>query len=113
MSTKDGIISKTYYDMGGYGSITRTLKEVREIDPSIKEIDVKNWKDKNLQRKTNLRGYNSFIVSEPKMEYQIDLFEIPASRTIDKRFTQVEPRNNPRRLGEGVLSARKGTIAKL
>ena len=66
MSTKDGIISKTYYDMGGYGSITRTLKEVREIDPSIKEIDVKNWKDENLQRKTKLRGYNSFVPSETK-----------------------------------------------
>ena len=111
MSTKDEIISKTYYDMGGYVSITRTLKEAREIDPSIKEIDVKNWKDKNLQRKTNLKGQNSFIASEPKQEYQIDLFEMPVSRTIDKRFTP--PRNNPRRLGEGVLSARKGTIGKL
>ena len=113
MSTKDEIISKTYHDMGGYGSIARTLKEAKELDPTTKEADVKNWKDRNLQRKTNLRGYNSFVVSGPKMEYQIDLFEIPVSRTIDKRFTPAKPRNNPRRLGEGVLSARKGTIGKL
>ena len=97
MSTKDEIISKTYYDMGGYGSISRTLKEAREIDPSIKEIDVKKWKDKNLQRKTNLRGHNSFIASETKQEYQIDLFEMPVSRTIDKRFTQAKPKKT---LGE-------------
>jgi len=113
MSTKDDTISKVYYDMGGYGSISRTLKEAREIDPSIKEIDVKKWKDKNLQRKTNLRGHNSFIASETKQEYQIDLFEMPVSRTIDKRFTQAKPRNNPRRAGEGVISSRKGTIGKL
>ena len=113
MSDKDDTISKVYYDMGGYGSITRTLKEAREIDPSIKEIDVKKWKDTNLQRQTNLKGQNSFIASETKQEYQIDLFEMPVSRTIDKRFTPAKPRNNPRRLGEGVLSARKGTIGKL
>ena len=111
MSTKDEIISKTYYDFGGYGSIARTLKEAREIDPSIKEIDVKTWKDKNLQRKTNLKGQNSFIASEPKQEYQIDLFEMPVSRVADKRFTPTKPKNN-RRAGEGVISNRKGVVGK-
>ena len=111
MSTKDEIISKTYYDFGGYGSIARTLKEAREIDPTIKEIDVKTWKDKNLQRKTNLKGQNSFIASEPKQEYQIDLFEMPVSRVADKRFTPTKPKNN-RRAGEGVISNRKGVVGK-
>ena len=111
MSTKDEIISKTYYDFGGYGSIARTLKEAREIDPTIKEADVKTWKDKNLQRKTNLKGQNSFIASEPKQEYQIDLFEIPVSRVADKRFTPTKPKNN-RRAGEGVISNRKGVVGK-
>ena len=111
MSTKDEIISKTYYDFGGYGSIARTLKEAREIDPSIKEIDVKTWKDKNLQRKTNLKGQNSFIASESKQEYQIDLFEMPVSRVADKRFTPTKPKNN-RRAGEGVISNRKGVVGK-
>ena len=111
MSTKDEIISKTYYDFGGYGSIARTLKEAREIDPTIKEIDVKKWKDKNLQRKTNLKGQNSFIASESKQEYQIDLFEMPVSRVADKRFTPTKPKNN-RRAGEGVISNRKGVVGK-
>ena len=111
MSAKDEIISKTYYDFGGYGSIARTLKEAREIDPTIKEIDVKTWKDKNLQRKTNLKGQNSFIASESKQEYQIDLFEMPVSRVADKRFTPTKPKNN-RRAGEGVISNRKGVVGK-
>ena len=113
MSTKDDTISKVYHDMGGCGSIARTLKEAKQIDPTIKEADIRKWKDQNLQRKTNVRGQNSFIASKIKQEYQIDLFEMPVSRTIDKRFTPAKPRNNPRRLGEGVLSARKGTIGKL
>ena len=111
MSTKDEIISKTYYDFGGYGSIARTLKEAKEIDPSIKAADIQSWKERNLQRKTNLRGHNSFVASESKQEYQIDLFEMPVSRVADKRFTPTKPKNN-RRTGEGVISNRKGVVGK-
>ena len=111
MSAKDEIISKTYYDFGGYGSIARTLKEAREIDPSIKAADIQSWKERNLQRKTNLRGHNSFVASESKQEYQIDLFEMPVSRVADKRFTPTKPKNN-RRAGEGVISNRKGVVGK-
>ena len=111
MSTKDEIISKTYYDFGGYGSIARTLKEAKEIDPSIKAADIQSWKERNLQRKTNLRGHNSFVASESKQEYQIDLFEMPVSRVADKRFTPTKPKNN-RRAGEGVISNRKGVVGK-
>ena len=87
------------------------MKEAREIDPTIKEADVRKWKDKNLQRKTNLKGQNSFIASESKQEYQIDLFEMPVSRVADKRFTPTKPKNN-RRTGEGVISNRKGVVGK-
>ena len=61
MAAKDAIIKRVYFDSGALGSIKRTLKEAREIDPSIKEKDVKSWKDRNIQRRINLRGYNSFI----------------------------------------------------
>ena len=53
--SKNDIISKVYYDFGGYGSIKRTLTEAMEIDPTIKEQDVKDWKGKTLLRKTKLR----------------------------------------------------------
>ena len=48
----------------------------KKKDPSIKFDDVKKWFDKNQVRNTNLAGYNSFIASHPKQEYQIDLFFI-------------------------------------
>ena len=51
---KNDIISKVYYDFGGYGSIKRTLAEAREIDPTIKEQDVKDWKGTNICIKTNI-----------------------------------------------------------
>ena len=92
MATKDAIIKKVYYDSGALGSIKRTLKEAREIDPSIKEKDVKSWKDRNIQRKINLRGYNSFIASEGKEEYQMDLFEMPVPRVVDARKLTPEQR---------------------
>ena len=66
---KDDIIEKTYNEF--YGSITNTLRDARKIDPSIKYLDVKDF-----TRKTNLKGYNSYIANFPHEEYQIDLFFI-------------------------------------
>jgi hypothetical protein len=34
---------------------------------------VKKWKARNTERKTNLKGYNSFIVNKPFVEFQMDL----------------------------------------
>ena len=90
--SKDETIRKVYYDSGALGSIKRTLQDAREIDPSIKEKDVKDWKDRNIQRKINLRGFNSFIASSPKEEYQMDLFEMPVPRYKDVRECQQQKR---------------------
>ena len=108
MAAKDAIIKRVYFDSGALGSIKRTLKEAREIDPSIKEKDVKSWKDRNIQRRINLRGYNSFIASEGKEEYQMDLFEMPVPRAGDvrrqtdeeraKRKRQMDDERNERRI---------------
>ena len=71
---KDKIIEKIYFDPAGYGSITTTLKDARAIDKTITYEDVKQWKEKNVERKTQLKGQNSFVASYPKQEYQMDLF---------------------------------------
>ena len=71
---KDEIISKNYYDPAGYGSIQETLADARKYDKTHTLQDVKKWKDKNLLRKTNLKGYNSFITNKPYEEFQIDVF---------------------------------------
>jgi hypothetical protein len=71
--TKDDIISKVYFDPAGYGSINETLKDAKKYDSSITYEDVKKWKDKHTERKTNLRGQNSFIAHKAAEEYQMDL----------------------------------------
>ena len=74
MDNKNEIIGKIYTDPAGFGSIQNTLKEVRKLDKSITREDVKRWIEMNTHRKTNLRGYNSYVSPGPKHEYQIHLF---------------------------------------
>ena len=73
---KNKIINKTYYDPAGYGSIQQTYKDASKQDPTIKYKDVVDGFKNNINRKTQLKGYNSFIAQFPKQEYQIDLFFI-------------------------------------
>ena len=72
-SEKDKIIAKVFYDEAGYGSIAATLADAKKYDETITYNDVKKWKERNTERKTNLRGYNSFIVDKPFEEFQMDL----------------------------------------
>ena len=71
--SKDDIISKVFFDPAGYGSINETLKDAKKYDSSITYDDVKKWKEKHTERKTNLKGQNSFIAHKPAEEYQMDL----------------------------------------
>lgn len=73
MTEKDKIIAKVYYDQAGYGSVAATLADAKKYDSSITYDDVKRWKERNTERKTNLRGFNSFIVNKPFVEFQMDL----------------------------------------
>jgi hypothetical protein len=68
----DKIIEKVYNDF--FGSIKDTYTDAKKVDKSITYDDVRNWFQKNSVRKTNLRGYNSFIADHAKQEFQIDLF---------------------------------------
>ena len=77
LMNKDEIIAKVYLDPAGFGSNAITLQDARKFDKSITLQDVKDWKAKRLERKTNLKGYNSFIANRPFQEFQIDLFFLP------------------------------------
>ena len=70
----DKIIDKIYHDPAGHGSMRTTYEDAKKKDPSITYGDIQAWFRKNIERKTQLKGYNSFIASEPKQEYQMDLF---------------------------------------
>ena len=73
---KNDIISKTYYDKSGYGSITTTYKDAKQKEQSITLNDVKEWFQKNIEQKKQLRGKHSFIAPHPYFEFQLDLFFI-------------------------------------
>ena len=67
-------ISKLYFDQGGFGSLKNTFKEAKTEDPSISYKDVEEWFQKNTQRKTQLKGYNSYVPKRTGDEYQVDVF---------------------------------------
>ena len=75
--TKQDIISKTYYDRSGFGSIITTYKDAKAKDSSITLNDVKEFFKNNVEQKKQLRGYNSFVAHEAYWEYQADLFFVP------------------------------------
>ena len=72
--SKNEIIEKVYNDF--YGSIKQTYEEAKKIDNNIKYDDIKRYFEQNRVRRTNLKGYNSFVADHYKQEYQADLFFI-------------------------------------
>ena len=72
--SKNEIIEKVYNDF--YGSIKQTYEEAKKIDNNIKYDDIKRYFEQNRVRRTNLKGYNSFVADHYKQEYQVDLFFI-------------------------------------
>ena len=70
---KDAILSRISFDPAGYGSINQTLKEAKAYDQTITFDYVKDGISRHTERKTNLKGFNSFVASEPHQEYQMDL----------------------------------------
>ena len=72
----DEIIDKIYHDPAGHGSMRTTYEDAKKKDQSITYGDIQAWFKKNIKRKTQLKGYTSFIANEPKEEYQMDLFFI-------------------------------------
>ena len=72
--TKNEIISKIYHDPSGFSSIKTTLDDARKVDKTITIEDVKDWFSKNVEKKNQLKGMNSFVAPHPYYEYQLDLF---------------------------------------
>ena len=73
---KAELIKKAFYDQGGFGSMAKTLKDVKQLEggKNVRIEDVKAWFNRNRSQKTRLKGYNSYVAQGPKEEYQGDLF---------------------------------------
>jgi hypothetical protein len=74
MDKKQEIIKRVYTDEAGYGSKKETLDDARQVDKSITMNDVNEFFTKYQERKTNLRGYNSYVADAAYEEFQVDLF---------------------------------------
>jgi hypothetical protein len=75
MITIEDAISTAYNNKEhGFGSMRNTLKFAKQLNEHVTYNDVKKWKDKNVTRKTQLPGYNSYGFKRPYEEYQMDLF---------------------------------------
>ena len=70
------LLKKVYYDPVGYGSIQDTYKDVKKLDSSITMSDVKDWFERNVERKKQLRGFNSYVSKGPLEELEVDLFDV-------------------------------------
>ena len=62
--------------MSGFGSLKQTLADAKEVDPSIKLDDVRQWMEENTKRKKQLSGQNRFVANWNYHEYQLDLMFI-------------------------------------
>ena len=71
---KSQTISKIYFDESGFGSMKTTFDDAKKVDPTIKYNDVVESFKNNTEKKTNLKGYNSYIPTKPQDQYQADLF---------------------------------------
>ena len=77
MDNKNNIISKIYFDKSGYGSIKTTFDDARKKDKYITLNDVQSFFKSNVEKKDNLKGFNSFVAPHNYYENQADLFFIP------------------------------------
>lgn len=89
MSDKNKIISDTYYDRSGFGSIKTTFDDARKVDKTITLNDVRNFFQQNVSNKKLLGGVNSFVAPHPHYEYQCDLFFIPEDEFLEKQNFKV------------------------
>ena len=71
MDKKQEIIKRVYTDEAGYGSKKETLDDARQVDNSITMNDVNEFFTKYKERKTNLRGYNSYVADAAYEEFHV------------------------------------------
>ena len=89
MVTIEDAISTVYNNKEhGFGSIRTTLKFAKQLNEDVTYNDVKLWKEKNIARKTQLPGYNSYGFKRPYEEYQMDLFFFA---DLDKELGEKQP----------------------
>ena len=78
-------IANAYFADNGFRSVQHTYKQAKAENPAVTLKHVKDWFARTVARKTNLKGYNSFVASRAKQEYQADLFFMTSGADVYKR----------------------------
>ena len=87
---KNNIINNVYKDKSGFSSIQKTYKEANTKDSTITLQNVRDWFAKNVERKKQLKGYNSFINDGAQEEYQVDLAFFKAKDKIEIGLVMID-----------------------
>jgi transposase InsO family protein len=87
---KNNIINNVYKDKSGFSSIQKTYQEANAKDSTITLQNVRDWFAKNVERKKQLKGYNSFINDGAQEEYQVDLAFFKAKDKIESGLVMID-----------------------
>ena len=87
---KNNIINNVYKDKSGFSSIQKTYQEANAKDSTITLQNVRDWFAKNVERKKQLKGYNSFINDGAQEEYQVDLAFFKAKDKIEIGLVMID-----------------------
>ena len=68
MDNINDAIANAYFDEGGFRGVQQTYKKAKAENPAVTLQNVKDWFERSIARKKNLKGYNSYVASKPKQE---------------------------------------------
>ena len=61
----------------GWALCKKTYQKAKAKVDSVTQKDVKDWFDRNVEKKTKMRGWNSYIAPRICDEFEMDVFEMP------------------------------------
>jgi hypothetical protein len=64
----------------------KTYQKAKAKVDTVTQKDVKDWFDRNVEKKTKMRGWNSYIAPGICDEFEMDVFEMPKSYPGYKEF---------------------------
>ena len=67
-------IENIHYAPGGFATVYETYQDAKAKNKLVTLDSVKDWFTTNVERKTQLRGYNSYVSKGPEDEFEVDLF---------------------------------------
>ena len=75
----DKAIKDVYESPEGLGSMQKTYEVAKQKLDAVTKQDVKNWFDRNVEKKTKMRGWSSYIAPKACDEFEMDVFFMPKS----------------------------------